>query len=407
MFHTRVGSIAGRGRGHAAKHGRKHSGGGDDDDEDEYRPSGKEEEEEEEEEDTEEDEATEEDEPPTEEDEDDEEATKPKRKRGGKAGSGSSGGKAAKKARSSAGASARSGSAGRGRGGGRGSRGGKAKGPAVEFTPHAAPAAAKAATSDDDGGGAKGKGKAKAKADDAADKPVNHNEQITKLLMEVALQEKAAGEMNKFFTYMKAIKSLRDYPKKVESGKEAQKLPFIGPKLAAKVQEILDTGTLQRLTRPADTAAAVAQATAALSNVWNLPYAGATRAQVHAARGLTGPAAREAATASGGRAAGPARSPSLRPTASRRSRSCASTWTSSRPASAPAWSTMTTSASRTPRPDGGWPPAIAASYSVTSPGTLFARHPRIPRSELEEIGALVADVALQLAPSSLQAICGS
>jgi DNA polymerase beta len=56
--------------------------------------------------------------------------------------------------------------------------------------------------------------------------------------------EKNKGQHYKYRAYMTAVNSLKAYPKAIESGKEAQKLPGIGAKIAKKIQEILDTGKL-------------------------------------------------------------------------------------------------------------------------------------------------------------------
>ena len=85
-------------------------------------------------------------------------------------------------------------------------------------TPHAPAAAAGA------GAAAAGGKKAAAAAAPKAPKPVNLNENLTKPLTEVAMQEKAAGEVNKFIVYMKAIRALSEHPTKIQSGAEAKKL---------------------------------------------------------------------------------------------------------------------------------------------------------------------------------------
>jgi DNA polymerase beta len=46
---------------------------------------------------------------------------------------------------------------------------------------------------------------------------------------------------------MKAATALQLYPKKIESGAEAMKLDGIGKKIAAKIDEIIKTGTLKKL----------------------------------------------------------------------------------------------------------------------------------------------------------------
>ncbi|KAL2912062.1 hypothetical protein HK105_208491 [Polyrhizophydium stewartii] len=49
--------------------------------------------------------------------------------------------------------------------------------------------------------------------------------------------------------YWKAIATIKKHPTRFTSGREAQKLDGIGQKIADKIDEILATGTLQRVQR--------------------------------------------------------------------------------------------------------------------------------------------------------------
>jgi DNA polymerase beta len=59
--------------------------------------------------------------------------------------------------------------------------------------------------------------------------------------------EKASGNGFKARAYYTAIRSLKQYPQKVKSGREAEKLDGVGKKIAAKIDEIISTGKLERL----------------------------------------------------------------------------------------------------------------------------------------------------------------
>jgi len=53
--------------------------------------------------------------------------------------------------------------------------------------------------------------------------------------------------MHRYKAYVVAVNSLKAHPKEVPSGKEAKKLKGIGVKICKKIQEIIDTGRLQKL----------------------------------------------------------------------------------------------------------------------------------------------------------------
>lgn len=77
----------------------------------------------------------------------------------------------------------------------------------------------------------------------------NYNETLTKILQEVGEFEKVQGHKAKAKAYSKAVKALTSYDKKVESGEEARKIDGIGVKISAKIDEILKTGSLNKLTK--------------------------------------------------------------------------------------------------------------------------------------------------------------
>ncbi|GBC08405.1 hypothetical protein RclHR1_08090009 [Rhizophagus clarus] len=84
--------------------------------------------------------------------------------------------------------------------------------------------------------------------------PNSLNKNITDVLKELAKQERAAGDFFRERAYHAAIKSIKAYPKKIESGKEARELKFIGPSIEMKIDEILKTGTCSYVTGYPDSA---------------------------------------------------------------------------------------------------------------------------------------------------------
>jgi DNA polymerase beta len=101
-----------------------------------------------------------------------------------------------------------------------------------------------------------------------APKAVNLNENITSYLFKLAAKERTSGDMQKSMVFIKAANALRAHPKKVESGKEAQELKGIGPKIALIVDEILQTGGLARI--DGEIAAAKNDALQALTSVYGI-----------------------------------------------------------------------------------------------------------------------------------------
>eukprot|EP01006_Ploeotia_vitrea_P021693 TRINITY_DN54123_c1_g1_i1.p1 TRINITY_DN54123_c1_g1~~TRINITY_DN54123_c1_g1_i1.p1 ORF type:complete len:438 (+),score=254.08 TRINITY_DN54123_c1_g1_i1:146-1459(+) len=91
--------------------------------------------------------------------------------------------------------------------------------------------------------------KAKTQTKKTAAAGSNTNAAIVKILNELGANEKANGKDYKALAYFKAARSLKNHPTAIKSGKEAMKLPGIGKKIGAKIDEILTTGGLERLER--------------------------------------------------------------------------------------------------------------------------------------------------------------
>lgn len=78
---------------------------------------------------------------------------------------------------------------------------------------------------------------------DFAEPHTNHNENITKILDQMAKIEKNRGQRHKFTAYHVAAQSIGAHPTKIKSAQEAMELDGVGPKIGEKVEEILKTGT--------------------------------------------------------------------------------------------------------------------------------------------------------------------
>lgn len=64
----------------------------------------------------------------------------------------------------------------------------------------------------------------------------------------MAQYERDVGKnIYKYNAYRKAAGTLSALPERVNSGKEAKKLPGIGDKIAKKIDEFLETGKLQKI----------------------------------------------------------------------------------------------------------------------------------------------------------------
>ncbi|CAL8236611.1 unnamed protein product [Boreogadus saida] len=74
------------------------------------------------------------------------------------------------------------------------------------------------------------------------------NEGITDFLVELANYEKNVNRaIHKYNAYRKAASTISKYPEKIKSGTEAKKLEGVGQKIAEKIDEFLQTGTLKKL----------------------------------------------------------------------------------------------------------------------------------------------------------------
>ncbi|XP_068461466.1 DNA polymerase beta [Clinocottus analis] len=74
------------------------------------------------------------------------------------------------------------------------------------------------------------------------------NEGITDFLTELANYEKNVNRaIHKYNAYRKAASSISKYPNKLKNGDEAKKLDGVGLQIAKKIDEFLQTGTLQKL----------------------------------------------------------------------------------------------------------------------------------------------------------------
>ena len=75
----------------------------------------------------------------------------------------------------------------------------------------------------------------------------NHNADLCKILMEMANIEKAQGQLYKAKAYRQAVDSLKGHNSRIASAQDARKLPGVGAKIAAKIEEILNEGKLTQL----------------------------------------------------------------------------------------------------------------------------------------------------------------
>ncbi|KAL3270543.1 hypothetical protein HHI36_021081 [Cryptolaemus montrouzieri] len=77
---------------------------------------------------------------------------------------------------------------------------------------------------------------------------VNHNEELCRILLELAEYEKNSNRnIFKYEAYKKAAAVIASHSKKITSGAEASKLKGIGVKIAKKIDEFNETGKLQKL----------------------------------------------------------------------------------------------------------------------------------------------------------------
>jgi len=76
---------------------------------------------------------------------------------------------------------------------------------------------------------------------------LEHNTRIADQLMKLSKMYKANGDQRRVKVYSTAASAILAYPSKIASKKQARQVPGIGKSVAEKVDEILNTGTLQRL----------------------------------------------------------------------------------------------------------------------------------------------------------------
>ena len=75
----------------------------------------------------------------------------------------------------------------------------------------------------------------------------NHNQFITDKLQVLATSYANTKDQWRALGYKKAIASIKNYHKKLETCEECRSLPFVGERLAKKIWEIVQTGHLRRL----------------------------------------------------------------------------------------------------------------------------------------------------------------
>lgn len=75
----------------------------------------------------------------------------------------------------------------------------------------------------------------------------NHNQFITDKLQVLATSYANTKDQWRALGYKKAIASIKNFPKKLETWEECSSLPYVGERLAKKIWEIVQTGHLRRL----------------------------------------------------------------------------------------------------------------------------------------------------------------
>lgn len=74
----------------------------------------------------------------------------------------------------------------------------------------------------------------------------NYNKAITDILSQLETIERNRKEPYKAKAYQKAVNSLQHADHEITSGREAESLEGVGPKIARKIQEIIDNGKLNK-----------------------------------------------------------------------------------------------------------------------------------------------------------------
>lgn len=92
-----------------------------------------------------------------------------------------------------------------------------------------------------------GKGSKKKKGTHISFSPKkNHNKNITEILNKLAEIEKNRGEVYKAKAYRKSVASLEHLDHEIKSGEEAKLLDGVGEKIAKKIDEIIESGKLNK-----------------------------------------------------------------------------------------------------------------------------------------------------------------
>ena len=107
----------------------------------------------------------------------------------------------------------------------------------------------------------------------------NHNQFITEKLQILATSYANSKDQWRALGYKKAIASVKNYHKKLETWEECSSLPFVGERLAKKIWEIVQTGHLRRL----DHVDPKQEAINLFAGVWG---AGPTTAEAWVSQGL-------------------------------------------------------------------------------------------------------------------------
>lgn len=107
----------------------------------------------------------------------------------------------------------------------------------------------------------------------------NHNQFITEKLQILATSYVNSKDQWRALGYKKAIASVKNYHKKLETWEECSNLPFVGERLAKKIWEIVETGHLRRL----DHVDPKQEAINLFAGVWG---AGPTTAEAWVSQGL-------------------------------------------------------------------------------------------------------------------------
>ncbi|TMW62656.1 hypothetical protein Poli38472_005274 [Pythium oligandrum] len=105
----------------------------------------------------------------------------------------------------------------------------------------------KVKTEDDDDEASDEDGKKEKKARSKPTATCEDNQELADAFAELSGFEFKRGEKFKGGTWSKVAKAIRDHDEKISSGKQAQKLKGIGKSAAAKIDEFLETGTLETL----------------------------------------------------------------------------------------------------------------------------------------------------------------